>query len=133
MRLPGMIQRDIDHQLVCQSFEPIAQIVYRGSSTVAPGITNDNALSFVFDDTNLFSYDRFTGSDRQETGLRANIGGRYMANFGDGTWLDAGARDARPDHDGQRFAPVSWVLLCPARVWVVHRIRRARCILRRSI
>jgi LPS-assembly protein len=42
----------------------------------------------VFDDTNLFSYDRFSGNDRQETGLRANIGGRYMANFGDGTWLE---------------------------------------------
>jgi LPS-assembly protein len=68
--------------------EPIAQLVYRGSSTAIPGITNDNAQSFVFDDTNLFSYDRFTGSDRQETGLRANVGGRYMANFGDGTWLE---------------------------------------------
>lgn len=68
-------------------FEPVAQLVYRGSSTSLVGITNDNAQSFVFDDTLLFSYNRFSGTDRQETGLRANIGGRYLANFDDGTWL----------------------------------------------
>ncbi len=68
--------------------EPIAQLVWRGSDTSAVGITNDNAHSFVLDETNLFSYNRFTGTDRQETGLRANIGGRYLANFSDGGWLE---------------------------------------------
>ncbi len=68
-------------------FEPIAQLSYRGSSTTLPGITNDNAQSFIFEDSNLFSFNRFTGSDRQETGLRANVGGQFMANFADGSWL----------------------------------------------
>jgi LPS-assembly protein len=68
--------------------EPIGQLVYRGSNTTAVGITNDDAQSFVFDDTNLFSYNRFSGNDRQETGLRANIGGRYQANFVDGSYLE---------------------------------------------
>ena len=68
--------------------EPIGQLVYRGSDTAAVGVTNDDAQSFVFDDTNLFSYNRFSGSDRQETGLRANIGGRYQANFVDGSYLE---------------------------------------------
>jgi LPS-assembly protein len=68
-------------------FEPVAQLVYRGSSTTLTGITNDNAQSFVFDDTLLFDYNRFSGTDRQETGLRANIGGRYLANFDDDAWL----------------------------------------------
>lgn len=68
-------------------FEPIAQLVYRGSGTTLTGITNDDAQSFVFDDTNLFSYNRFSGTDRQEIGLRMNIGGRYLANFEDGSWL----------------------------------------------
>ncbi|MCS6761200.1 MAG: LPS assembly protein LptD [Candidatus Devosia symbiotica] len=68
--------------------EPIAQLVYRGSDTTALGVTNDDAQSFVFDDTNLFSYNRFSGSDRQETGLRANIGGRYQVNFADNTYLE---------------------------------------------
>jgi LPS-assembly protein len=68
--------------------EPIAQLVYRGASEISPGITNDDAMSFVFDDTNLFSYNRFSGADRQETGLRANIGGRYQANFDDGGYVE---------------------------------------------
>jgi LPS-assembly protein len=68
--------------------EPIAQLVYRGSETTAVGITNDDAQSFVFDDTNLFSYNRFSGGDRQETGLRANVGGRYQANFIDGGYIE---------------------------------------------
>jgi LPS-assembly protein len=68
--------------------EPIAQIVYRGSSTTNVGITNDDAHSFVFDTSNLFSYNRFSGIDRQETGLRANIGGHYLGSFEDGSWLD---------------------------------------------
>lgn len=68
--------------------EPIAQLVYRGSDTSMVGITNDNAHSFVLDDTNIFSYDRFTGTDRQETGLRANVGARYLANFSGGRWLE---------------------------------------------
>ena len=68
--------------------EPIAQIVYRGSSTTDVGITNDDAQSFVFDTSNLFSYNRFSGIDRQETGLRANLGAHYLGSFADGSWLE---------------------------------------------
>ncbi|WP_354062439.1 LPS assembly protein LptD [Devosia sp. 2618] len=68
--------------------EPIVQLAYRGSDVTAVGITNDDSQSFVFDDTNLFSYNRFSGNDRQETGLRANVGGRYQANFADGGYFE---------------------------------------------
>jgi LPS-assembly protein len=68
--------------------EPIAQLVYRGADATEPGITNDNAHSFVLDDTNIFSYNRFTGTDRQETGLRANVGARYLANLANGSWFE---------------------------------------------
>ncbi|HTN59926.1 MAG TPA: LPS assembly protein LptD, partial [Devosia sp.] len=68
--------------------EPIVQVVYRGSDTSLTGINNDDSQSFVFDDTNLFSYNRFSGIDRQETGLRANIGARYQANFIDGGYIE---------------------------------------------
>ncbi|HTJ57807.1 MAG TPA: LPS assembly protein LptD [Devosiaceae bacterium] len=71
-----------------QVVEPIAQLYYRGSDVSQVGITNDNAQSFIFDDTNLFSYNRFSGTDLQETGLRANLGGHYQANFDNGNWLD---------------------------------------------
>lgn len=84
VRWPLMAHVGADSHLL----EPIAQIVYRGSDTTAVGITNDNAQSFVFDDTNLFSYNRFSGSDRQETGLRANLGGRYQANLANGGWVE---------------------------------------------
>ena len=68
-------------------FEPIAQLVYRGSSSTLPGIHNDDGQGLVFEDANLFSFNRFNGRDRQETGLRLNVGGQYMANFADGSWL----------------------------------------------
>jgi LPS-assembly protein len=86
-RWPLMAQDGLDTHLL----EPVAQLVYRGSSTTAVGITNDNAQSFVFDETNLFSYNRFSGSDRQETGLRANLGLHYQGDFGNGGWIDATA------------------------------------------
>ena len=68
--------------------EPIAQLVYRGASSLQPGITNEDSQSIVFDDSNLFSYNRFTGIDRQESGLRANVGGRYLADFNNGNYLE---------------------------------------------
>ncbi|NOZ31686.1 MAG: LPS-assembly protein LptD [Alphaproteobacteria bacterium] len=74
---------------VAYLLEPIAQIVWRGGAAETPGITNDDAQSFVFDDTNLFSFNRFSGDDRQETGLRASLGVRYNVQFSDGAWLDA--------------------------------------------
>ncbi|MDR3474711.1 MAG: LPS assembly protein LptD [Devosia sp.] len=73
---------------VTQVIEPITQLVYRGSDVTNLGISNDNAQSFVFDDSNLFSYNRFSGTDRQETGLRANVGAHYQANFDNGGWID---------------------------------------------
>jgi LPS-assembly protein len=84
VRWPLVAHAGLDSHLL----EPIAQIVYRGSDTTSVGITNDNAQSFVLDDTNLFSYNRFSGSDRQETGLRANLGGRYQASLANGGWVE---------------------------------------------
>jgi LPS-assembly protein len=84
LRYPLMMTNGADVHLI----EPIAQIVYRGSGTTKVGITNDDAHSFVFDTSNLFSYNRFSGIDRQETGLRANVGAHYLGTFGDGSWLD---------------------------------------------
>lgn len=85
---------DVRYPLVAASpgvthlVEPIAQIVYRGAGSIAPGITNEDAQSVVFDDTNLFSYNRFTGIDRQETGLRLNVGARYLATLDDGSYAE---------------------------------------------
>ncbi len=104
VRWPWMAVDGLSTHLV----EPVAQLVYRGSASTIPGINNDDAISFVFDDTQIFSYNRFSGASRQETGLRANLGVHYLANFEDGSWLDliggqsyflAGTNSlATPDH-----------------------------------
>jgi LPS-assembly protein len=84
VRWPLLASNGLDSHL----FEPIGQLVWRGSDTSLVGITNDDAQSFVLDDTNIFSYNRFSGWDRQQTGLWATLGGRYQANFSDGSWLE---------------------------------------------
>ncbi|HVX73022.1 MAG TPA: LPS assembly protein LptD [Devosia sp.] len=84
VRWPLVAKSGFDTHLL----EPVAQLVYRGSSTTDVGITNDDAQSFVFDTSNLFTYNHFSGIDRQDTGLQANIGAHYLGNFADGSWLD---------------------------------------------
>ena len=58
-----------------QLIEPIAQVI------VAPQVgdsqlrryPNEDSLDFEFTDANLFGFNRFTGIDRQEGGVRANV------------------------------------------------------------
>lgn len=84
---------DVRYPLVARAgnvthvIEPIGQIYYRGGPT-APGITNDDAVSFVFDDANLFSFNHFSGTDRQDTGLRANVGAHYALSADNGLYFD---------------------------------------------
>lgn len=74
--------------LTSQIFEPIAQ-VFAGTDEGAIGLLpNEDAQSMVFDTTNLFSRNKFSGYDRVEGGVRANVGFRYSANFVSGGSLD---------------------------------------------
>lgn len=73
----------VDHYVI-----PRLQIVSRGGPTNT-GITNDDSHSFVFDDTNLFAFNRFSGTDRQDSGTRAALGLTYHADFDDGRWFEA--------------------------------------------
>ena len=68
-------------------FEPIAQIYARPSEDLAGGLPNEDAQSFVFDATNLFERDKFSGFDRIEGGTRANLGIRYTGSFDNGVQL----------------------------------------------
>lgn len=68
--------------------EPIAQLVYRDGPAV-PGIINNDSQNVALTTGNLFSYNRFSGADRQESGLRANIGLQLNTSFDDGGWLSA--------------------------------------------
>src|SRR5690606_41028964 len=63
--------------------EPMGQTLARPNepfgSTV--GIPNEDAQRLVFDATNLFRRDKFSGYDRIEGGVRANLGIRYSGAF----------------------------------------------------
>ncbi|MDJ0930831.1 LPS-assembly protein LptD [Breoghania sp.] len=61
--------------------EPIAQIIVRPSEQRIGELPNDDAQSLVFDDTNLFQWDKFSGYDRTEGGTLANIGFQYKGQF----------------------------------------------------
>lgn len=92
--------------------EPIGQIVVRQASVPQDRLPNEDAKSLVFDDTNLFDTDKFSGYDRVETGTRANVGVQYtFQSYGGGyTRLLAGQSfhlggdnpyaDAGVDQDG---------------------------------
>jgi len=64
--------------------EPIAQIYARPDEPLAGALPNEDAQSFVFDATNLFERDKFSGYDRIEGGTRANIGFQYTGTFDNG-------------------------------------------------
>ncbi|MEL4070933.1 LPS-assembly protein LptD [Ochrobactrum sp. GPK 3] len=66
--------------------EPIAQIYVRNNERYAGELPNEDAQSFVFDATNLFSRDKFSGYDRVEGGTRANLGFRYSGSFSNSDW-----------------------------------------------
>ncbi|MBO3759701.1 LPS-assembly protein LptD [Ciceribacter sp. L1K22] len=68
-------------------FEPIAQVYARNDERLAGRLPNEDAQSFVFDATNLFERDKFSGFDRVEGGTRANVGIRYTGSFDNGIGL----------------------------------------------
>ncbi len=57
--------------------EPIGQIVAHNSHVDQELYPNEDAQSLIFDDTNLFDVTKFSGYDRLETGVRANVGVQY--------------------------------------------------------
>jgi len=69
--------------------EPIAQLIARPNQTSIPSLVNLDAQSLVFDDTNLFDWNKFSGYDRFETGTRINYGGQGTMNFANGGFINA--------------------------------------------
>jgi LPS-assembly protein len=57
--------------------EPIGQLIVRPNESRIGRLPNEDAQSLVFDDTSLFSSNKFSGYDRTEGGTRANYGLRY--------------------------------------------------------
>jgi LPS-assembly protein len=72
-----------------QTFEPIAQVIARPNESQIGNWPNEDAQSLVFDDSNLFRVDKFSGWDRQEGGGRTNYGLTYSAQFNQGGFFNA--------------------------------------------
>ena len=67
-----------------QTITPIAQFIARPSEIMPRIQPNEDSQSLVFDDTNLFAWNKFSGYDRVEGGTRLNYGFQYAADFANG-------------------------------------------------
>lgn len=68
--------------------EPIAQIVVRPTESRIGKLPNEDSQSLVFDDTNIFEWNKFSGYDRIEGGIRANVGAKYSVTTDTGGYGD---------------------------------------------
>src|SRR6202048_3990970 len=66
------------------TIDPIAQLIFRPNETGVGRFPNEDAQSLIFDDSNLFKINKFSGWDRVEGGSRANVGVQYTAQFNRG-------------------------------------------------
>jgi LPS-assembly protein len=67
-----------------QTIAPTAQLILRPNETQIGALPNEDAQSLIFDDSNLFKIDKYTGWDRVEGGSRVNAGIQYTAQFNRG-------------------------------------------------
>jgi LPS-assembly protein len=87
--MPG-VGLDYRYPFVSSSFlgrqviEPIAQIILRPNEYLPKLQPNEDAQSLIFDDTNLFEWNKYSGYDRIEGGGRVNYGTQYTADFSNG-------------------------------------------------
>ena len=79
-----------------QIVEPIAQVIARPNETRIGRLPNEDAQSLVFDDTSLFDWDKFSGYDRVEGGVRANVGAQYTVTGADGFYAQRAVRPVLP-------------------------------------
>jgi LPS-assembly protein len=89
------------HGTVSQIIEPLASVIispYGGNSNKIP---NEDSIDLEFDDTNLFSDNRFTGHDRVEGGPRLSYGLKWglVGSKGGHTTVFAGQSYRLKDDD----------------------------------
>ena len=71
------------------TFGPKLQLIARPSEAHPGDLPNEDSQSLIFDDTTLFLWDKFSGYDRQEGGVRANAGLVYQGLLPNGATIDA--------------------------------------------
>lgn len=79
--------------------EPIVQVVYSPNSGNSDKIPNEDSQELEFDDTNLFSRNKFSGIDRIEEGTRLNYGLKWNVYFPGGTSTFFIGQSWRPENN----------------------------------
>lgn len=92
-----------------QVIEPIAQAVLAPNGSNPEGIPNEDSLDFEFDDTNLFSLNRFTGLDRVDPGTRFDYGLKWTVTGDGGGYASAFAGQSYRFNEADVFAEGSGV------------------------
>lgn len=64
--------------------EPIGQALITEARVTQRTLPDEDSRSLIFDDTNLFEIQKFSGADRVETGTRVNAGLQYTFQSNDG-------------------------------------------------
>ncbi len=67
--------------------EPIVQVAISPNVKADPNIPNEDSVVFTYDETNLFSPDKFPGYDVFDGGQRLNLGGQASFDWGGGRGL----------------------------------------------
>ena len=65
-------------------FEPLIELAASPKAHLNPNIPNEDAASFEFDESTLFTINRLPGYDLYEGGARADVGARTTFDFGGG-------------------------------------------------
>jgi LPS-assembly protein len=92
---------------VRQVIEPVAQLILTPYGGNPKEIPNEDSRSLEFDDTNLFSLNRFPGHDRVESGPRANLGLKAAAYGTSGGYTALTVGQVFRAKDDDTFAPQS--------------------------
>lgn len=85
--------------------EPIVQLVWSDDSL--NGTPNEDSVQVEFEETNLFSENRFPGFDQKELGLRANVGVTYTRYDPKGWTFSATAGRVYRDKSYGQFSSAS--------------------------
>ncbi len=87
-----------------QTLEPIVQLLAapNPARSAHDELPNEDSLDYDFSDTTLFSLNRFQGIDRQDGGMRANVGLHGNWTFANGMYLDGLAGESFRTHVDNR-------------------------------
>jgi len=100
------LQRSVGN--ITHVIEPIVQLVWspdEAIGTVNTDLATSDSTTAEFEETNLFSINRFPGFDETEAGTRANVGVRYLMHNPNGWEMSATAGRVFREKNLSQFDP----------------------------